>query len=186
MTLRKRENAVNWKRKRWIAFCGELACERGYGPVVRQEKMNDEWTGLFRSRISTKLPNVLTHILRSQEILYLIISCLICTSVRRNSDVYGTLKMDAWGAAETLVKTHKTGWFHGTQVAVTFRGPVFKFQTRDSLFQWWTSWFYWDTFYHIGTVSKIWRRRLLFFMSFEIYHSLTECGLTKYVRFIDQ
>jgi len=141
MTLRKRENAVNWKRKRWIAFYGELACERGYGPVVRQEKMNDGWIGLFRSRISTKLPNVLTHILRSKEILYLIISRLICTSVRHNSDVYVTLKMDAWGTVEKLVK-HKTGQFHGTKFTVTFRGPVFKFRTRDSLFQWWTSWFY--------------------------------------------
>jgi len=66
----------------------------------------------------------LTHIFLSQEILYLKINCLIYMSFLHNSDVYATRKMDAWGTAETLMKTHKTGRFHRTKVTVEFQGPV--------------------------------------------------------------
>jgi hypothetical protein len=34
--LRKRKDTGSWKQKLWIALCGQLALEGGYGPVARR------------------------------------------------------------------------------------------------------------------------------------------------------
>ena len=51
MTLRKREDTRNWKRKHQIALCGELDLERGCGPVVRQTA---EWMNITWSKVKVK------------------------------------------------------------------------------------------------------------------------------------
>ena len=43
MTLRKREDTVNWKRRHSFALLWRTHSRRGYGPVVRHDRMNDEW-----------------------------------------------------------------------------------------------------------------------------------------------
>jgi hypothetical protein len=109
---------------------------RVYGPAVKKKWMtwNELEYFLFKYRLSYQTFNSYF----SQ--LHLKIACLIYTSFRHDSDVSATLKMDAWGTDETLVKTHQTGRFHRTKVTVAFRGPVFKIRTTDRLLQWWISW----------------------------------------------